>query len=56
MFLKLWTNFGGEYGRAENSSRRITLEDVPIIKGMLLRGDRHDIASWFGVNAAKLRR
>ena len=41
--------------RAENSSRRITLEDVPIIKGMLLRGDRqHDIASWFGVNGGRI--
>ena len=41
--------------RASNSGRKLMLEDVACVKGMLLRGDRqHDIASWFGVNAARI--
>ena len=31
------------------------MADIPIVKGMLRRGDRqHDIASWFGVNPGRI--
>jgi hypothetical protein len=41
--------------RARNSGIKITKADVPLIKGMLHRGDRqHDIASWFGVNGGRI--
>ena len=41
--------------RAENSGKKITVDQAPIVKGMLLRGDRqHDIAAWFGVNGGRI--
>ncbi len=41
--------------RADNSGNKLTEDDVSIVKGMLLRGDRqHDIASWFGVNGGRI--
>ena len=41
--------------RAENSGKKITEDEAPIVKGMLLRGDRqHDIAAWFGVNGGRI--
>ena len=41
--------------RAPPSGIRLTEADIPIVKGMLLRGDRqHDIASWFGINPGRI--
>ena len=41
--------------RAKNSGFYISEKDASIIKGMIKRGDRmHDIASWFGVNSARI--
>lgn len=41
--------------RAEASGRKLTDRDAAIVKGMVARGDRHhDIASWFGVNPARV--
>lgn len=41
--------------RAEPSRRSLTEEDAALIKGMLLRGDRHhDIAALFGVNQGRV--
>lgn len=41
--------------RAEPSGYRLSEADASLVKGMLERGDRqHDIASWFGVNSARI--
>ena len=41
--------------RAKNSGRKLSVANVRVVKGMLLRGDRqHDIAAWFGVNAGRI--
>ena len=34
---------------------RLNANDVAMVKGMLIRGDRqHDIAAWFGVNPGRI--
>lgn len=41
--------------RAEPSRLSLTGADAALIKGMLLRGDRHhDIAAFFGVNPGRI--
>jgi hypothetical protein len=42
---------------AKNASGyRVTDNDVPIILGMVSRGDRsHDIAAWFGLNQGRIK-
>ncbi len=41
---------------APASGRRVRQQDLPIIFGMLLRGDRrHDIAAWFGLNQGRIK-
>ena len=41
--------------RAEPSGQKLTEKDASLVKGMLLRGDRHhDIAAWFGVNQGRI--
>lgn len=41
--------------RAEPSRLSLTEADATLIKGMLLRGDRHhDIAAFFGVNQGRV--
>jgi hypothetical protein len=43
-------------GRAQASGFTLDHNDVPIILGMLKRGDRdHDIAAWFGVNQGRIK-
>jgi hypothetical protein len=40
--------------RADASGLRVAAADIPIIIGMVNRGDRrHDIAAWFGLNQGK---
>jgi hypothetical protein len=46
---------GGSYMAKNNSGVSLTAADIPIVLGMNARGDRHhDIAAWFGVNAARI--
>lgn len=41
--------------RAEPSGLAITKTDAALIRGMILRGDRHhDIAAFFGVNQGRI--
>lgn len=41
--------------RASPSGYSLMANDIPIVLGMLLRGDRkHDIAAWFGVNQGRI--
>jgi hypothetical protein len=41
--------------RGNASGRRVKAADVPIIIGMIARGDRHhDIAAWFGFNQGRI--
>jgi hypothetical protein len=41
--------------RRDASGITVTLADVPIIIGMIARGDRHhDIAAWFGLNQGRI--
>lgn len=41
--------------KAKKSGYVVRPADVPIIKGMILRGDRkHDICAWFGLNPARV--
>jgi hypothetical protein len=42
---------------AKNASGyRVTPKDLPIILGMVSRGDRnHDIAAWFGLNQGRIK-
>ena len=41
--------------RGNASGYVLKLSDVPIIMGMVARGDRdHDIAAWFGVNQGRI--
>jgi hypothetical protein len=41
--------------RGKASGYRLSGKDVPLIVGMIARGDRdHDIAAWFGVNQARI--
>ena len=41
--------------RGKASGYSLNRNDVPIVKGMLARGDRdHDIAGWFGVNQGRI--
>ena len=41
--------------RAKPSGYRLKKENVPVVKGMIKRGDRkHDIAAWFGVNPGRI--
>lgn len=41
--------------RAEPSGRRLTEHDAALVKGMIVRGDRHhDVAAWFGVNQGRI--
>lgn len=40
--------------KRRSPERRLCLEDVPLIKGMLKRGDlQSDIAAYFGINGAR---
>lgn len=42
--------------RANVSGFRLADEDIPVVLGMLARGDRrHDIAAWFGVNQGRIK-
>lgn len=42
--------------KASRSGITITVSDVPVIKGMVARGDRrHDIAAWFGLNQGRIK-
>ena len=42
--------------RAKASGFKLDHDDVPIILGMIERGDRdHDIAAWFGVNQGRIK-
>lgn len=41
--------------RGKASGYSLNARDVPIIMGMVARGDRdHDIAAWFGVNQGRI--
>jgi hypothetical protein len=41
--------------RGDTSGITVTPADVPIIIGMIARGDRHhDIAAWFGLNQGRI--
>ena len=41
--------------RASPSGYSLSAVDVPIVLGMVLRGDRkHDVAAWFGVNQGRV--
>ena len=41
--------------RAESSGLTLTAQDAALIRGMVLRGDRHhDIAAFFGVNQGRI--
>lgn len=41
--------------KAKRSGIVVRKVDVPIILGMLARGDRkHDIAAWFGLNQGRI--
>jgi hypothetical protein len=41
--------------RAAPSGVSLSVDDVAIVKGMLIRGDRqHDIAAYFGVNPGRI--
>jgi hypothetical protein len=45
----------GYMARGNASGRRVKAADVPIIIGMIARGDRHhDIAAWFGFNQGRI--
>jgi hypothetical protein len=40
---------------AKKSGYRLEPDDIPIVRGMILRNDRrHDIAAWFGVNQGRI--
>jgi len=42
--------------RADASGLRVAAADIPIIIGMVNRGDRrHDIAAWFGLNQGRIK-
>lgn len=41
--------------KASRSGITVRKADVPIIRGMIARGDRkHDIAAWFGLNQGRI--
>jgi hypothetical protein len=41
---------------ANASGLSLTTNDIPIVLGMVARGDRsHDIAAWFGVNQGRIK-
>jgi hypothetical protein len=41
---------------AKASGYHVTSNDVPIVLGMVARGDRnHDIAAWFGFNQGRIK-
>jgi hypothetical protein len=45
----------GPVARGDASGITVTPADVPIIIGMITRGDRHhDIAAWFGLNQGRI--
>lgn len=42
--------------KAEKSGITVQKSDVPLILGMIERGDRkHDIAAWFGLNQGRIK-
>jgi hypothetical protein len=42
--------------RADASGLKVEAADIPIIIGMVNRGDRnHDIAAWFGLNQGRIK-
>jgi hypothetical protein len=42
--------------KAQRSGLTVRKTDVPIILGMIVRGDRkHDIAAWFGLNQGRIK-
>lgn len=42
--------------RAKRSGITVTPENVPIILGMVARGDRrHDVAAWLGLNQGRIK-
>jgi hypothetical protein len=46
----------GHMARADASGFRVSAADIPIIIGMINRGDRrHDIAAWFGLNQGRIK-
>jgi hypothetical protein len=46
----------GDMARGNASGRRVKAADVPIIIGMIVRGDlHHDIAAWFGFNQGRIK-
>jgi hypothetical protein len=45
----------GRMARGDASGITVTPADIPIIIGMIARGDRHhDIAAWFGLNQGRI--
>jgi hypothetical protein len=41
--------------KARRSGITVNPADVPVIRGMIIRGDRkHDIAAWFGLNQGRI--
>lgn len=41
--------------KGKASGIRLTSKDIPVLLGMVARGDRdHDIAAWFGVNQGRI--
>jgi hypothetical protein len=42
--------------RAPRSGLKVHSNDLPIILGMVARGDRrHDVAAWFGLNQGRIK-
>jgi hypothetical protein len=42
--------------KARRSGIVVTDDMVPLIRGMIIRGDRkHDICAWFGLNPARIK-
>lgn len=41
--------------KASRSGKKVRPDDVPVVRGMVARGDRrHDIAAWFGFNQGRI--
>jgi len=42
--------------KAHRSGLKVYTKDVPVILGMVSRGDRrHDVAAWFGLNQGRIK-
>jgi hypothetical protein len=47
---------GWPMSKASRSGITVRAQDVPLILGMVARGDRrHDIAAWFGLNQGRIK-